>query len=55
MFFKIGVLEGFANFTGKHLRWSLFLIKLQGLHFIKKRLQRRCFPVKFVNFLEHFF
>ena len=29
MFFKIGVLKNFVNFTGKHLCWSLFLIKLQ--------------------------
>ena len=27
MFFKIGVLKNFANFTGRHLGWSLFLIK----------------------------
>ena len=27
MFFEIGVLKYFAIFTGKHLRWSLFLIK----------------------------
>ena len=52
MFFKIGVLKNFA--PEKHLRWSLFLIKL------KKRLQDRCFPVniaKFVTtafFIEHF-
>ena len=26
---KIGVLKNFSNFTGKHLYWSLFLIKLQ--------------------------
>ena len=26
MFFKTGVLKSFAIFTGKHLRWSLFLI-----------------------------
>ena len=25
MFFKIGVLKNFANSTGKHLSWSLFL------------------------------
>ena len=31
MFFKISVLKRFANFTGKHLCWSLFLIKLQAL------------------------
>ena len=30
MFFKIGVLRNFANFTGKHLCWSLFLIKSQA-------------------------
>ena len=29
MFVKIGVLKNLANFTGKHLCWSLFLIKLQ--------------------------
>ena len=28
MFFKIGTLENFAIFTGKHLCWGLFLIKL---------------------------
>ena len=26
---KIGVLKSFANLTGKHLCWSLFLIKFQ--------------------------
>ena len=30
MFFKIGVLKNFTIFTGKHLCWSLFLIKLQA-------------------------
>ena len=34
VFYKIGVLRNFTKFTGKH--------------FIKKRLQRRCFPVDFV-------
>ena len=29
MFYKIDVLKTFAIFTGKHLRWILFLIKLQ--------------------------
>ena len=28
-FLKISVLKNFANFTGKHLCWSLFLIKRQ--------------------------
>ena len=31
IFFKIDVLKNFANFTGKHLRWNLFLITLQVL------------------------
>ena len=29
MFLKIVVLKNFANFTGKHLCWSLLLLKLQ--------------------------
>ena len=28
---KKGVLKNFANFTGKYLCWSLFLINLQAL------------------------
>ena len=51
VFVKKGVLENFANFTGKHLCWSLFLIKLQG-SLTKKRLQHRCFPVKFEKILR---
>ena len=30
-FVKKGVLKNFANFTGKHMRWSLFLIKQQDV------------------------
>ena len=30
MLFEIDVLKNFSNFTGKHLCWSLFLIKLQA-------------------------
>ena len=41
MFFKIGVLKNFSNFTGKQL----------VLEF-KKGLQHRCFPVKFAEFLK---
>ena len=49
--FKINVLINFAIFTGKHLCWSLFLIKsdLNACNFMKKRLQHKCFPVKFVK------
>ena len=38
------ILEHFANFTGKRLCWSLFLIELQTFH--------RCFLVKLVIFLR---
>ena len=47
MLFKVDALKNFANFTGKYLCWSLFLIK-----FIKKRLQLRYFPAKFMKFLR---
>ena len=30
MFFKIRVLQNLQNFIGKHMCWSLFLIKLQA-------------------------
>ena len=49
---KKGVLKKFGNFTGKHLCWSLFLIKLQAQSLVKKRLQHWCFPVKFAKFLR---
>ena len=51
MFFKMGVLKSFANFTGKHLLESLFKKKnLLELH--KKRLRHKFFPMKFVKFLR---
>ena len=56
MFFKIGVFKNLALFPGKHLCWSLFLIKLQafqGCNFIKKRLNT-CFPVS-AKFLRKLF
>ena len=30
MFFEISSLKSFAIFTGKHLGWGLFLMKLQA-------------------------
>ena len=53
-----GFLKNFAIFTGKHLCWSLILIKLQALmpsNFSKKRLQHRCFPMNFAIFLRKAF
>ena len=44
MFFKINVFKNFVNFTGKHI-----------CNFIKKRLQHRCFPVKFGKFFKNIF
>ena len=54
MFFKMGVLKNFANFTGKHLRWSLFseVACLRACNFIIKRLQHRRSPVKLAKFLR---
>ena len=46
------VLKSFANFTGKHMHCSLFLIRLKTCNFIKRRLQHRCFPVKFAKILR---
>ena len=50
MFFKVGVLKNFVSFTGKHLCWSLFLIKLQAWrpNFLKKETPTQIFPVKFL-------
>ena len=51
--FKLGVLKNFVNSSGKRLCRSLFLIKLQtSCNSIKKKLQHRCFPVKFAKFLR---
>ena len=59
MFFEIGVLKGFAIFTGKYLCWSLFLIVagLKACDFLKKKLQYRCFPENIAkkNFKNSFF
>ena len=45
MFFKIVVLKSFANFTGKHLCWSLFLKNLQaeGLQLHKEKSPTQVF------------
>ena len=45
MLFKIVVLENFAHFTGKHLCWSLVLIK--NIKFIENRLPTQVFSLKF--------
>ena len=45
VFFKVGVHENSAVFTGKHLCWSLLLIKLQACNFVKKKLRLNYFTV----------
>ena len=49
-FFKICVLKHFAIFTGKRLFWSLFILRPEVCNFIKKILQRSCFPVNIGKF-----
>ena len=49
MFLKIGALKNFANFTGKHLSWNLFLIKLQLQHYQKETSTRVFFCEIFKN------
>ena len=50
MFFKIGILKNFANFTGKHLCWSeevwleSLFNKVVACNFIKKGLYETMFP-----------
>ena len=51
VFYKKFVRKTFAIFTGKHICWSLFSIKLQA-NFIKKRLQHRCFPMNIAKSLR---
>ena len=52
---KKGVLQNFANFTGKQLCLESLFNKVAGprtRNFIKKRLQHKYFPVKFEKFLR---
>ena len=54
MFFKICLLKNFARFTGKHVCWNLFLIKLQAskaVTLLKRILQYRCLLVNIAKFL----
>ena len=43
MFFKVGVLKKFVNFTGKCLCWNIFLIKLKESCEICKVFKKICF------------
>ena len=50
MFLKIRFLKNFSNFTKKQP-----VLEPLGLNIVKKRLQHRCFPVKFAKFLRTLF
>ena len=52
--FKIGVLKSFAIFTGKHLCWSLFLIKFNKPFFNKPWLERDSNMGNFLWILRNF-
>ena len=59
VFYKKAVLKNFAIFTGKHLCWSLFLIKLQAFRPDSKRDPSTCIScescemLKNISFEEH--
>ena len=58
MFFKIGDLKNFANFTAKHLRWSLFSIKFQSWRpatLLKRGCNTGAFLWNLQNFKKTFF
>ena len=58
LFYKKTVPNNFAKFTGKHMYWSLFLIKVHVWRpaTLLKRLWHRCFPVNSArSFKSNFF
>ena len=52
MFFKIGVLKTAANFTGKHLCWSLFFNKVAGLGSAEELVRIKFIQINFSDFLK---
>ena len=55
VFYKKGVLENFAKFTGKHLSQSLFCKEVAALRratLLKERLWHKCFSVNFAKLLR---
>ena len=43
VFYKKGLLKDFVNFVGKHMCWSLFLIKFQTWHLFWRTSANDCF------------
>ena len=54
MFFKKCVLQNFSDFKESTCVGVFFnnVAGLKACNFVKKRLQHRCFPVKFAKFLR---
>ena len=50
LFFEIVSLKHFAIFTGRHLRWGLFLINLQAVR--PATFSKSCFPGDIAKFLR---
>ena len=52
VFLKLSVLKNVADFIAKHLRWETPVqqtVRPATWNFVKKRLQQKCFPVKFLR------
>ena len=45
VFYEKKFFKNFTIFTGKHLCWSIFLVKMEACNVAKKILQRRFLPV----------
>ena len=50
--YKKDVLKNFAVFTGKHLRWSLFVIKLEALQLFYKEAPTQVFSCEYCKFFK---
>ena len=55
MIFKISALKNFENFTGKHLCWSLFLIKLQAFRLYYSKTPTQVFSCKISKIFKNTF
>ena len=56
--FEKAVLKNFSIFTGKHLCWSIFLIKLRPFRlctFIEIALRLGCFPLNLLHIIQILF
>ena len=53
--FKLGVLENFVNSTGKHLCWSLFLIKAYGPATLLKETSTQVFSCESCKIFKNTF